>query len=128
MFLMTFKGVRADAGALVTTFRDVSTGDVARAGSLSAFEWLDFWLFMWVGNLLCGCVIGGPGLLLLRWGWNMVPHGADWWRLLPLADVGGFLLLYVGLVLTVEPVKCWLFLVSGIFWFGWVAFLSSRCK
>lgn len=38
--------VRADAGALVTAFRDVSTGDVARAGSLSAFEWLDFWLFM----------------------------------------------------------------------------------
>lgn len=61
-------------------------------------------------------------------GWNMVPHGADWWRLLPLADVGGFLLLYVGLVLTVEPVKCWLFLVSGIFWFGWAEFLSSRCK
>lgn len=68
MFGMTVKNVRADAGALVTTFRDVSTGDVARAGSLSVFEWLDFWLFMWVGNLLCGCVIGGPGLLLLRWG------------------------------------------------------------
>jgi len=46
VFLMTFKGVRADAGALATTFRDVSTGDVARADSLSAFEWLDFWLFM----------------------------------------------------------------------------------
>lgn len=104
MFGMTVKNVRADAGALVTTFRDVSTGDVARAGSLSVFEWLDFWLFMWVGNLLCGCVIGGPGLLLLRWGWNMVPHGADWWRLLSLGDVGGFLLLYVGLVLTVEAV------------------------
>ena len=46
VFGMTVKNVRADAGALVTTFRDVSTGDVARAGSLSVFEWLDFWLFM----------------------------------------------------------------------------------
>ena len=41
----------------------------------------------------------------------MVPHGADWWRLLSLGDVGGFLLLSVGLVLTVDAVKCWLFLV-----------------
>lgn len=58
----------------------------------------------------------------------MVPHGADWWRLLSLGDVGGFLLLSVGLVLTVDAVKCWLFLVSGVFWFGWAEFLSSRCK
>lgn len=122
MFRMTVKNVRADAGALVTTFRDVSTGDVAWAGSLSAFEWLDFWLFMWVGNLLCGCVTGGPGLLLLRWGWGMVPHGADWWRLLSLADVGDFLLLSVGLVLTVEAVKRWLFWCLVSFGLGGLRF------
>ena len=58
-------------------------------------------------------------------GGNMVPHGADWWRLLSLGD---FLLLSVGLILTVEAVKCWLFLVSSIFWFLGAAFLSSRCK
>ena len=128
MFRMTVNNVRADAGALVTVFRDVSTGDVAWAGSLSVFEWLDFWLFMWVGNLLCGCVMGGPGLLLLRWGGIWFRMGLIGGRLLSLGDVGGFLLLSVGLVLTVEAVKCWLFLVSGVFWFGWAAFLSSRCK
>lgn len=128
MLSLTVNQVKVDAGPLVTRFKDAETGELAYAGVFSPVRWWRLWATLWVSNLLLAVVAGAPGLLLLRLGWRILPKEVPWQDLISISGLGGFVLLCIGLALTVAAARCVLFLLTSPLWFGRAAYLSHQCS
>ena len=128
MLSMTVNQVKVDAGPLITRFKDAETGNLVYAGMFSPVRWWRLWATLWVSNLLFSVVVGAPGFLLLRFGWRILPKEVPWQDLVSVSGLGGFVLLCTGLALTVEAVRCVLFLLASPLWFGRASYLSHQCS
>jgi len=128
MLSVTVNRVNVDAGPLITRFKDAETGGLAYAGVFSPVRWWRLWATLWVSNLLLAVMVGAPGFLLFRLGWRILPKEVPWQDLVSISGLGGFVLLCIGLALTVTAVRCVLFLLTSPFWFGQASYLSHKCS